>query len=149
MPQAPPDESEKPPMVFLSYQWDHQLEVKAIKKHLEMAGFPCWMDIGQMGGGDQLFAKISQGMRSSKVVLCMVTEKYSNSENCNKEVRQRTLKSLSCVIVHQILHCFSFSVQYLQLNSIEHWNLLKSYIYIYQWWGLVCLQDMYCSNWAL
>eukprot|EP00057_Strongylocentrotus_purpuratus_P010571 XP_011665045.1 PREDICTED: uncharacterized protein LOC105438652 [Strongylocentrotus purpuratus] len=91
VPQAPPDESEKPPTVFLSYQWDHQSEVKAIKKHLEMAGFPCWMDIGQMGGGDQLFAKISQGMRSSKVVLCMVTEKYSNSENCNKEVNLANL----------------------------------------------------------
>nr|UZG77129.1 MyD88-like protein L1 [Strongylocentrotus purpuratus] len=91
VPQAPPDESEKPPTVFLSYQWDHQLEVKAIKKHLEMAGFPCWMDIGQMGGGDQLFSKISQGMRSSKLVLCMVTEKYSNSENCNKEVNLANL----------------------------------------------------------
>ncbi|XP_030853140.1 uncharacterized protein LOC100894022 [Strongylocentrotus purpuratus] len=91
LPQASPDESDKPPTVFLSYQWDHQPEVKAIKKHLEMAGFPCWMDIGQMGEGDQLFAKISQGMRSSKLVLCMVTEKYSNSENCNKEVNLANL----------------------------------------------------------
>ncbi|XP_030834833.1 uncharacterized protein LOC100890789 [Strongylocentrotus purpuratus] len=91
MPQTPSDESGKPPKVFLSYQWDHQLEVIAIKKHLEMAGFPCWMDIGQMGGGDKLFAKIDDGIRSSKVVLCMVTEKYSNSENCNKEVNLANL----------------------------------------------------------
>nr|XP_054756668.1 uncharacterized protein LOC129262561 [Lytechinus pictus] len=91
VPQAPSDDSGIPPTVFLSYQWDHQPEVKAIRKHLEMAGFPCWMDIGQMGGGDQLFAKINQGMRSSKVVLCMVTEKYSNSENCNKEVNLANL----------------------------------------------------------
>ena len=48
-----------------------------------------------MGGGDQLFAKISQGMRSSKMVLCMVTEKYSNSENCNKEVSQNMIITTS------------------------------------------------------
>ncbi|XP_072163796.1 uncharacterized protein [Diadema setosum] len=83
--QAQPEEYEKTPVVFLSYQWDHQPEVKAIKNHLEMAGFPCWMDIGQMGGGDQLYDRINQGMRSAKVVLCMVTEKYSGSENCKKE----------------------------------------------------------------
>ena len=88
VPRAPADiDGEKPPKVFLSYQWDHQAEVKAIKEHLEKAGFACWMDIGQMGGGDQLFAKISEGMRASKIVLCMCTEKYSKSENCNKEVR--------------------------------------------------------------
>nr|XP_054759991.1 uncharacterized protein LOC129266170 [Lytechinus pictus] len=103
VPQAPSDDFEKPPTVFLSYQWDHQPEVKAIRKHLEMAGFPCWMDIGQMGGGDQLFAKISQGMRSSKVVLCMVTEKYSNSENCNKEVNLANLlnKPIIPVLIDQ------------------------------------------------
>ncbi|XP_072164377.1 uncharacterized protein [Diadema setosum] len=83
--QAQPDDSGKTPVIFLSYQWDHQPEVTAIKNHLEMAGFPCWMDIHQMGGGDQLHDRINQGMRSAKVVLCMVTEKYSGSENCKRE----------------------------------------------------------------
>ncbi|XP_054770128.2 uncharacterized protein LOC129277962 [Lytechinus pictus] len=137
VPQAPPDESEKPPTVFLSYQWDHQPEVKAIRKHLEMAGFPCWMDIGQMGGGDQLFAKISQGMRTSKVVLCMVTEKYSNSENCNKEVNLANLlnKPIIPILIDQTQWPpqGAMSMLFAQLLYIQFYNN-KEYVRGEKFW---------------
>nr|XP_022332627.1 uncharacterized protein LOC111130167 [Crassostrea virginica] len=76
----------EPPEIFLSYQWGHQNEVKLICRHLEMAGYKCWMDIGQMGGGDKLFEKIDSGIRGAKVVISCVTEKYAKSPNCNREV---------------------------------------------------------------
>ncbi|XP_033738373.1 uncharacterized protein LOC117325949 isoform X2 [Pecten maximus] len=76
----------KPPPVFLSYQWGHQNEVKLLRQHLLMAGYECWMDIGQMGGGDKLFQKIDNGIRGSKVVICCVSGKYAKSPNCNREV---------------------------------------------------------------
>ena len=41
--------------VFISYQWDSQEEVVKIKDHLEKAGFNCFMDIGQIGGGNLLY----------------------------------------------------------------------------------------------
>lgn len=75
-----------PPPVFISYQWGLQNEVKLLKRHLNMAGYESWMDIGQMGGGDKLFAKIDNGIRGAKVVICCVTEKYAQSPNCNREV---------------------------------------------------------------
>jgi hypothetical protein len=41
--------------VFISYSWDSQEEVVKIKEHLEKAGFNCFMDIGQIGGGNLLY----------------------------------------------------------------------------------------------
>ncbi|XP_060592917.1 uncharacterized protein LOC132747531 [Ruditapes philippinarum] len=75
-----------PPPIFLSYQWGVQNEVKLLKQHLNMAGYECWMDIGQMGGGDKLFNKIDNGIRGAKVIICCTTEKYAQSPNCNREV---------------------------------------------------------------
>jgi len=44
-----PIEFMTPPLIFLSYQWSNQEEVKMLREHLQKAGYRCWMDIGQMG----------------------------------------------------------------------------------------------------
>lgn len=76
----------EPAQIFITYQWDIQDEVKSMRDKLEKAGFSCWMDIGQMGGGDQLHTKIDEGIRNSKVVIACVTPKYIVSHLCNREL---------------------------------------------------------------
>ncbi|CAH1772434.1 unnamed protein product [Owenia fusiformis] len=76
----------EPPQVFISYQWDIQDEVTGLRDRLEKSGYNCWMDIGQMGGGDQLNAKIDEGIRNAKVVIACVSPKYIVSHHCNREL---------------------------------------------------------------
>ncbi|CAF1200313.1 unnamed protein product [Rotaria sp. Silwood1] len=86
IPDDMPMEIKRLPPVFLSYQWGTQKAVQTLKTHLEEAGYACWMDIGQMGGGDKLFAKIDAGIRGAKVVICCMNSAYSQSDNCLREV---------------------------------------------------------------
>lgn len=55
------------PEVFISYNWDHQETVKLLCGKLREAGFRCWQDIEQMGGGDAMNALIDNGIRTAEV----------------------------------------------------------------------------------
>ena len=74
------------PLVFLSYQWGKQPQVQALYKRLTSMGYAVWMDIYQMGGGDSLYDKIDKGVRGCKAVVSCVTQKYTLSANCRREV---------------------------------------------------------------
>ena len=86
IPDDMPFEIKRVPPVFLSYQWGAQKTVATLKGHLEEAGYACWMDTGQMGGGDKLYAKIDAGIRGAKVILCCINSDYGQSDNCLREV---------------------------------------------------------------
>ena len=74
------------PLIFLSYQWGKQPQIKALYQRLTAMGYTVWMDIYQMGGGDSLYDKIDRGMRGCKAVVSCITQKYSLSANCRREI---------------------------------------------------------------
>ena len=74
------------PEIFISYQWDHQAEAKALCSRLGRYGYKCWIDIGQMGGGDILYQKIYDGIKEAQLVIACVTSKYVSSSSCSKEI---------------------------------------------------------------
>ena len=41
--------------------------MKELRNFLELIGFTCWMDMGQIGGGELLYEKIDHGIRNAKV----------------------------------------------------------------------------------
>ena len=65
--QKQEQEQEQEPQVFLSYNWNIQDRVLELKRHLESLNIKCWMDTGNMVGGDDLKREIDKGMRGAKV----------------------------------------------------------------------------------
>lgn len=74
------------PPVFISYQWDSQEAVLKLRRRLEMAGFPCWMDVGLVGGGDNLYSRIYHGISRAKVLISCLTPRFAASPLCAREV---------------------------------------------------------------
>ena len=79
-------EARPKPEVFISYQWDTQHDVSLLRDRLEAAGYSCWMDVGQLGGGEQLYARIEDGLCHAKAVLACVSPKYVVSHYCTREL---------------------------------------------------------------
>ncbi|CAL1548058.1 unnamed protein product [Lymnaea stagnalis] len=93
--------------VFISYQWDMQTKVDEIQQILERAGFICWADISMAtdsrrhssssvrssvsipyGGpsGETLQSQIHRTMKACHAVVCFITPKYLQSDNCAKDL---------------------------------------------------------------
>jgi len=77
------DEDEEKWDVMLSYQWDHQKQVKDIKKELEKSGLTVWMDLEQMQGG--MNERMAEAIAFSRIIVVCLSEKYAVSKNCKKE----------------------------------------------------------------
>ena len=79
--QDQPGDYDKPPPIFISYQYDQHEKVMLLKRHLCDAGFKTWLSQNQMGGGDKVKEQTEQGIRAAQVIICCVSSKYANSNN--------------------------------------------------------------------
>ncbi|CAH1255351.1 Hypp1518 [Branchiostoma lanceolatum] len=93
------------PKVFISYQWDTQARVDDIRTMLESSGVTCWADISPVTrghssmssrnaalmsrpetSGEPITSQIQRNMRACSVVICCITPKYIQSDNCSKDL---------------------------------------------------------------
>jgi hypothetical protein len=72
--------------VMLSYQWDHQTQVKRAYDILTKLGVKCWMDIAGGMSGD-IFESMANAVSNASVVVCFMSQKYQESNNCMLEVK--------------------------------------------------------------
>eukprot|EP01044_Picomonas_judraskeda_P022331 COSAG03_NODE_5523_length_1229_cov_1.151327_1_plen_389_part_10 len=84
--------------VMLSYQWDHQVQVKCVHDLLTKLGIKCWMDI--FGGmGADIYESMAEGVSKASVVVCFMSQKYQESENCMLEAKYAKQCGVSIVPV--------------------------------------------------
>jgi len=72
--------------VFISYCWANKSIVIQLKDVLEREGLRCWMDDHKMQGGDELFSEIDKGITNSRIVVACLSNQYSTSVNCTREI---------------------------------------------------------------
>ena len=94
------------PVVFVSYQWDMHSRVEDLTHVMQLNGITCSSDVsptlaGRQRGNsgfsvrsvtsmdgalDTLTSQNQRNIRAAHVVLCCITSKYLQSDNCSKDL---------------------------------------------------------------
>ena len=115
-------EEEEAAQVFISYQWDNQEEALRVRQYLEQvyttyhphcrdphhpgqAAISCWMDVGQLGGGDGLYQRVYQAISQSRVLVACLSPRYLVSAWCAKELLLADLLHKPIVPVYCLQCC--------------------------------------------
>ena len=73
--------------IFLSYNWDCKDLVKTLYEKLTTElNYKVWLDDQQLDSSHMLFEQLCEGIKNSKCILCCVTKKYTESDNCIREI---------------------------------------------------------------
>jgi hypothetical protein len=73
--------------VFISYKQGEGEAVDEIADALAAAGMRVWIDRDKLRAGERFDEPILAALRGSTVVLCLITERYQQSEYCMMEYR--------------------------------------------------------------
>ncbi|CAF1517256.1 unnamed protein product, partial [Didymodactylos carnosus] len=88
-----PASSSQPKHAMLSYQWASQELVKNVYTFLRSKNLAVWMDING-GMSANIYQCMAEGVENANVVVCFLTQKYQNSENCQQELQYTRTKNI-------------------------------------------------------
>lgn len=72
--------------IFLSYQRDLEEEAKKLYKKLSSYKLSVWLDRKQVTSDSNRLSEIVSGIKSSKLFVCCVTQKYAEDKDCENEL---------------------------------------------------------------
>ena len=97
--------------IFISYQWASKPLVEKIHEKLVVTEYDVWRDDEQLTGND-LNEQLINGIQNSACIVCFITKKYSESENCKREI------SYASSLKKQLLIVMLENVSIKELGSI-------------------------------
>ena len=73
--------------VFISYNWGHKQQVKEFHDKLAASGLSAWRDEKELLNNElPLSGQLASAIKKSKLFLCFISKKYSQSHNCILEI---------------------------------------------------------------
>jgi len=85
--------------VFLSYNWDHKAHVQRLYDYLtNQLKLRVWIDDKELGI-TSLSGQLADAINKSRVFICCITAKYSESENCKNEYALASHKRKPIIIL--------------------------------------------------
>ena len=71
----------------MSYEAEKVQQVSALNSRLKDEGFSCWLDANETCGKEPLARTSERALRAADVVVCCVTERFTVSATCRREVQ--------------------------------------------------------------
>lgn len=85
--------------VFLSYNWDSKDLIKSLYAKLtKELKYKVWIDDHQLDSR-MLYEQLCEGIKNSKCVVCCVTKKYTQSDNCIREINFASVSRKPLIII--------------------------------------------------
>ena len=85
--------------IFLSYNWESKDLIKSLYAKLtQELEYKVWIDDHQLDSRG-LYEQLCEGIKNSKCVVCCVTKKYSQSENCIREINFASVSRKPLIII--------------------------------------------------
>ena len=111
---------------FISYQWDSKPFVKKLYERLTTTfEYSVWLDDQELGN-DSLNDQLVQGIKDSTLMICCITQKYCESENCKRELDYASsLKKPLIIIMLEKLDMVDAGGVGFIINSLARYNFYK------------------------
>ncbi|CAF4364153.1 unnamed protein product [Rotaria sp. Silwood2] len=100
--QLASDTGDEKPMIMISYAHANDQFCDKILAEIERKRDLCriWIDRYYLASNEDLWEKIARGIKQSKVVVCLLSQKYYDSKSCRKEATFAIKRNKSIIPVY-------------------------------------------------
>ena len=122
--------------IFISYNWESKDKVKILYRKLSNEyNLKVWIDDNQLDN-NLLYDQLVNGIKNSKIFLCCITKKYSESFNCIREINYASeLRKPFIVLMFEELSINEIGCVGFIITPLLRFNCFMDKTMLYNWSG--------------